>query len=104
MPDGLELAILCPTAQHCGQIRAALETQGTPIGVNDLHNAAHARSEGLIVVTNNRRGFDRVPVLQIEEWSLQFGGPRPVPKLPAPGRGPMRGSSIQEDQEASAGR
>jgi len=38
--------------------------------VNDLHNAAHARSEGLIAVTNNRRGFDRVPVLQIEEWSL----------------------------------
>jgi tRNA(fMet)-specific endonuclease VapC len=57
-------------AQHYGQIRAALETQGTPIGVNDLHIAAHARSEGLIVVTNNQREFDRVPALQIEDWSL----------------------------------
>jgi tRNA(fMet)-specific endonuclease VapC len=42
-------------AQHYGQIRSALETQGKAIGVNDLHIAAHARSEGVIVVTNNRR-------------------------------------------------
>lgn len=57
-------------AQHHGQIRAALELVGTPIGVNDLHVAAHARSEGLVIVTNNRREFDRVPVLQVEDWSL----------------------------------
>ncbi len=57
-------------AQHYGQIRAALELSGTPIGVNDLHIAAHARSEGLVVVTNNRREFDRVPALQVEDWSL----------------------------------
>lgn len=57
-------------AQHYGQIRAALERAGTPIGVNDLHIAAHARSDGLVVVTNNRREFDRVPALQVEDWSL----------------------------------
>ena len=57
-------------AQHYGQIRAALELAGTPIGVNDLHIAAHARSEGLVVVTNNRRELDRVPALQVEDWSL----------------------------------
>ena len=57
-------------AQHYGQIRAALELAGTPMGVNDLHIAAHARSEGLVVVTNNRREFDRVPALQVEDWSL----------------------------------
>ena len=57
-------------AQHYGQIRAALEIAGTPIGVNDLHIAAHARSEGLVVVTNNRREFERVAVLQVEDWSL----------------------------------
>jgi tRNA(fMet)-specific endonuclease VapC len=34
------------------------------------HIAAHARSEGLVVVTNNRREFDRVPALQVEDWSL----------------------------------
>lgn len=57
-------------AQHYGQIRAALEIAGTPIGVNDLHIAAHARSEGLVVVTNNRREFDRVAALQVEDWPL----------------------------------
>ncbi len=57
-------------AQHYGAIRAALDAAGTPIGVNDLHIAAHARSEGLTVVTNNRREFDRVPALQVEDWSL----------------------------------
>ena len=57
-------------AQHYGQIRAALEIAGTPICVNDLHIAAQARSEGLVVVTNNRREFDRVAALQVEDWSL----------------------------------
>lgn len=57
-------------AQHYGQIRAVLESAGTSIGVNDLHIAAHARSEGLVVVTNNRREFDRVAALQVEDWSL----------------------------------
>ena len=38
-------------AQHYGAIRAKLEKAGQPIGVNDLHIAAHARSEGLILVT-----------------------------------------------------
>lgn len=57
-------------AQHYGQIRTALERAGTPIGVNDLHIAAHGRSEGLVVVTNNRREFDRVPALLVEDWSL----------------------------------
>lgn len=30
-------------AQHYGAIRAALEKSGTPLGVNDLHIAGHAR-------------------------------------------------------------
>lgn len=55
-------------ARHYASIRAALERLGTPIGVNDLHIAAHARSEGLVLVTNNLREFDRVPALQLENW------------------------------------
>ena len=55
-------------AQHYGAIRAALEQQGQPIGVNDLHIAAHARSEGLVMVTNNVAEFARVPALQVENW------------------------------------
>ncbi len=55
-------------AQHDGSIRASLEKIGKPIGVNDIHIAAHARSEGLTLVTNNLREFERVPALQLENW------------------------------------
>ena len=55
-------------AQHYGVIRAALEKLGQPIGVNDLHIAAHARSEGLVLVTNNTGEFERVPALEVENW------------------------------------
>ena len=58
-------------AQHYGAIRAALEQAGRPIGINDLHIAAHARSEGLAVVTNNVAEFARVPALQVENWVQQ---------------------------------
>lgn len=55
-------------AQHYGQIRAALEKRGMPIGINDLHIAAHARSEGLTLVSNNMREFERVDGLLLENW------------------------------------
>lgn len=55
-------------AQHYGSIRSTLEKVGQPIGENDLHIAAHARSEGLVLVTNNEREFQKVPALQIENW------------------------------------
>ena len=53
---------------HYGQIRADLERQGLPIGINDLHIAAHARSEGLTLVSNNLREFQRVDGLLLENW------------------------------------
>lgn len=55
-------------AQHYGSIRASLEIAGQTIGINDLHIAAHARSEGMVLVTNNEKEFSRVPALQIENW------------------------------------
>lgn len=67
------LAVLDYTAkaaQHYGDIRASLERVGEPIGVNDLHIAAHARSEGLVLVTNNEREFSKVPALRIENWII----------------------------------
>jgi tRNA(fMet)-specific endonuclease VapC len=36
--------------------------------VNDLHIGAHARSEGLTLVTNNLGEFERVPGLMAENW------------------------------------
>lgn len=55
-------------SQHHGAIRTSLEKAGRPIGVNDLHIAAHARSEGLTLVTNNLGEFERVPGLLMENW------------------------------------
>ncbi len=55
-------------AQHYGSIRTSLEKIGQPIGINDLHIAAHARSEGLILVSNNMKEFVKVPALQLENW------------------------------------
>ncbi len=59
-------------ASHYGEIRADMERKGTPIGVNDLHIAGHARSEGLIMVTNNLREFKRVKGLRLENWVSQL--------------------------------
>ena len=55
-------------AAHYGDIRATLERKGTPIGVNDLHIAGHARSHGLVLVTNNLREFERIEGLRTENW------------------------------------
>ena len=55
-------------AAHYGDVRADLERKGTQIGVNDLHIAGHARSEALIIVTNNEKEFVRVNGLRVENW------------------------------------
>jgi tRNA(fMet)-specific endonuclease VapC len=55
---------------HYAKIRADLKTRGTMIGANDLFIAAHARSLGLTLVTNNTREFGRVHNLTIENWTL----------------------------------
>ncbi len=55
-------------AAHYGDIRADLVKKGTPIGVNDLHIAGHARSEGLTLVSNNIKEFERVDGLRLANW------------------------------------
>jgi tRNA(fMet)-specific endonuclease VapC len=55
-------------ASDYAEIRAWLKKRGTMIGANDLLIAAHARSLGLILVTNNTREFRRVQRLTIENW------------------------------------
>ncbi|MBQ6551242.1 MAG: type II toxin-antitoxin system VapC family toxin [Lachnospiraceae bacterium] len=56
-------------AEDYGKIRAALEKQGRPIGVLDMMIAAHARSRGLVVVTNNTGELSRVSELELENWA-----------------------------------
>ena len=62
------LAFSAKAAAHFGSLRAELERVGRPAGAYDTLIGAHARSEGLIVVTNNRREFDRMPGLRVEDW------------------------------------
>lgn len=56
-------------AAHTGQIRAELAKAGTPIGPYDQMIAGHARSLGLIVVTNNASEFSRVQGIRVENWA-----------------------------------
>ena len=51
-------------------LKQALAEQGTPIGANDSAIAGHALSVDCVVVTNNRREFDRVPNLEVEDWTV----------------------------------
>lgn len=55
-------------AAHYGEIRSDLEKKGTPIGVNDLHIAGHARSLSLTLISNNIREFERVDGLRLDNW------------------------------------
>ena len=57
-------------AAHYAKIRADLKTRGTMIGANDLFIAAHARSLGLTLVTNNTGEFGRVRDLTLENWRV----------------------------------
>ena len=69
----VHLAILewpANAAQHYAEIRAELKKKGALIGANDLLIAAHARSLGAIVVTNNTKDFSRVKGLRIENWTV----------------------------------
>lgn len=55
-------------ASHFGQMRVELERSGQIIGPYDLMIAAHARSHGLTLVSNNLREFERVPGLLVSNW------------------------------------
>lgn len=56
-------------AAEAGDIRAALETSGMPIGAYDILIAAQARRHGAVLVTGNRREFERVPGLMVTDWA-----------------------------------
>ena len=55
-------------AEHFGQVRAELYRIGKPVGPYDMMIAGHARSLGLVLVTNNTKEFERIKGLRIENW------------------------------------
>ena len=50
--------------------KESIEKAGNVIGPHDMLIAAHAKSEGLILVTNNTREFKRIPGLTVEDWTV----------------------------------
>jgi tRNA(fMet)-specific endonuclease VapC len=65
---------ILPTDQavwlRAASIRANLQHRGKPIGPYDLLIAAVAAQHNLILVTNNKREFDNVEGIQVEDWSI----------------------------------
>lgn len=55
-------------APQYARIRASLESEGKPIGANDLLIAAHALALDATLVTDNETEFRRVPGLRVENW------------------------------------
>ena len=53
---------------HYARHRRLLKEAGTPIGDMDLLIASHALAEGLTLVTNNTREFERIDGLKLENW------------------------------------
>ena len=55
-------------ADRSGEIRALLQSRGTPIGPYDVLIAGQAVARALTLVTHNLREFGRVPGLALEDW------------------------------------
>lgn len=56
-------------AERAGEIRAALEAAGTPIGPYDTLIAGQALSRSLSLITRNLGEFGRVAELKCEDWT-----------------------------------
>jgi tRNA(fMet)-specific endonuclease VapC len=54
--------------RHYGYLRSLYKDHLLSIGNNDLLIAAHARSLGAVLVTNNAMEFSRIPDLSVENW------------------------------------
>lgn len=57
-------------SRQAGEVRAKLNEAGSPIGPYDLLIAGQARARDLILISNNVREFERVPDLQLEDWTV----------------------------------
>jgi len=55
-------------ALRAGDLLADLEARGARIGIEDVAIAATALVNDMVLVTRNRRHFDRVPGLAVESW------------------------------------
>ena len=103
LPHVEVLAFPDAAATHYAQIRADLKKRGQMIGANDLLIAAHARSLGLRLVTNNTAEFGRVNGLAIENWTVPLRRSRSRHKIDGDETfQPMRPKRIEPEQRSVA--
>ena len=57
------------TAERYGIVRSELQRTGKSLGSLDMLIAARALTVGAVLVTNDR-AFSQVPLLQIEDWTV----------------------------------
>ena len=55
-------------AEEYGKIRADLQKNGKLIGIMDMLIAAHAKASDAVLITNNKKDFERINGLKIEDW------------------------------------
>ncbi len=57
-----------PAARRFGEIKALLQARGEGLADADLLIASVALARGAIVITGNRRHYERIPGIEIEDW------------------------------------
>lgn len=57
-----------PAARHFGRLKAELRQRGEGLADADLLIASVALARGAIVVTGNRRHYERIPGIELEDW------------------------------------
>ena len=73
----LEFHLIC--AERAGEIAAALDEEGTPIGFRDILVAATALSNGCELMTGNLRHFERIKDLRLHASLQNDTGARELP-------------------------
>jgi tRNA(fMet)-specific endonuclease VapC len=96
LPHVEVLAFPDVAATHYAEIRADLKRRGQMIGANDLFIAAHARTVGLRLVTNNTAEFGRVKGLTLDNWTV------PLRRTRSEGRGIAGGHPTAHHHAADA--
>jgi tRNA(fMet)-specific endonuclease VapC len=59
-----------PFDEAAAKVYRTLVSQGLRIGVQDLRIAAITLTHQAVLITSNRRHFDLVPGLQVEDWNV----------------------------------
>lgn len=72
--EGRVLSFDAPSALHYGELVAARERAGRPIGVADAQIAAICRHHGALLATRNVRDFEATGVELLDPWATPVPG------------------------------